>query len=135
MNDYIYRDFKMQFPHAADKVVEILESTDTILVVKLNDGRFYEYDVETATLHKLPEDPNNMTEEEWRVEFARKLHSIMWRKGLNQNDLSDMTGISQSAISGYLRGVNSPTVYRLDRIAKALECSILEFIYLGGRYE
>lgn len=135
MSSHAYRDFEMQFPYTAEKVIDILESNDRIAVIKLNDGKFYEYDVETSLLHKLPEDPNNMTDDEWRLEFGRKLKKMLWRKGLTQNELSEMSGISQPAISGYLRGVNSPTVPRLDRIAKALDCSILEFIYLGGRYE
>ena len=77
----------------------------------------------------MPKDISNMSEDECKTEFSWRLRSRMQRKRVTQQDLSDMTGISQSCISGYLNGTNMPSFYKADKIAKALGCSVDDFRY------
>ena len=135
MNERSYRDFKLQFPVVAEKVIQVIECTDYLVIAKLNDDTYVEYDVMNETLRNLYDDPDNMTDERWRYEFGRKLKATMWRRGITQTDLAEMTGISQTTISTYIRGSSSPTVPNLYRICQALGCSATEFIYIGGRSE
>jgi transcriptional regulator with XRE-family HTH domain len=53
----------------------------------------------------------------------------MTRQGVSQLELSELTGIPQSTISNYLTGKFLPGFYNMDKIAKALKCSIDEFRY------
>lgn len=47
------------------------------------------------------------------------------RKGYSQTELSKLSGIDQSDISKIERGVANPSVDTLDRIAKALDASLI----------
>jgi transcriptional regulator with XRE-family HTH domain len=53
----------------------------------------------------------------------------MYLKGVNQQYLSDATGITAVTLSNYMRGKVTPNFYNVDKIAKALDCSIEEFRY------
>ena len=46
------------------------------------------------------------------------------KKGLSQNELSELTGIDQSDISRIERGAANPSVNTLNRIADALDASL-----------
>jgi transcriptional regulator with XRE-family HTH domain len=54
----------------------------------------------------------------------------MCRKGVTQSDLSFATGIAQPTLSGYINGKHEPGLYAIDKIAKALGCSVDEFRYI-----
>lgn len=135
MNEKSYREFKLQFPVVAEKVIKVIECTDYLVIAKLNDDTYVEYDVMNETLRNLYNDPDNMSDERWCYEFGRKLKAMMWRKGLRQEDLAKLSGLSQGMISGYIRGTSKPSVPSLYKIAKALKCSANEFIYIGGRID
>ena len=45
-------------------------------------------------------------------------------KGLSQDELSELTGISQTMISAFERGIKDITLTRAKRLAAALGCSI-----------
>jgi DNA-binding Xre family transcriptional regulator len=106
------------------------ELNDFELVAKMNNGVTVLYDDIDHCFRRLPTNSDDMTEEECRAEFGWRLRKIMFRNGITQEQLSERTGIAQSRISNYLRGKNSPTFYVVDRIAKALGCSIDEFRYI-----
>lgn len=47
------------------------------------------------------------------------------RKGLSQKELSELTGIDQSDLSKIERGIANPSVNTLNRIAQALEATLI----------
>ena len=51
---------------------------------------------------------------------AQRLKEARTRRGLSQQDLAKLSGLSQTAISAYERGVMEPTVGSLLTLAKAL---------------
>lgn len=133
--DMYYRNFEMQFPYDAAKAVEYyLEDGGYNLIVILNDGRRVSFDVYEESSRYLPSS-DDVDEERFRLEFGRRLRRILDFKNISQLELSEMTGISQVAISKYIRGKRTPSFYNADKIARALDCSITELIlnYRKGR--
>lgn len=57
------------------------------------------------------------------MEFKEKLEQAMQDLGINQKQLSGMTGIGKSSISQYLSGKNVPTEDRQKKIALSLGLS------------
>lgn len=129
IKEHLYYNFSMQFPRYAEKAVSYEEDSATTLVVKLDDGSARLYDDVTGYLRVLPRDSNEMTEDECRSEFGRRLQRILMLKNMTQRDLANETGISEMMISRYILGRNTPSYYAVDRIAKVLGCSTDEFRY------
>lgn len=129
MNQEMYRMLELDFPYAARDGVEFIDKGDDFMLVKLNDGRSLLYDALEHTTRLLPRDSHAMTEEECRREFRSRLRKWMRRKGMSQLELSERTGISQVVISRYASGKSMPGFYAIDKIAKALDCSVDDFRY------
>lgn len=130
MEDYIFVNFKAYYPFLSEKMVSCKKVDPYELVIKTNDGESILYDDINHSIRKLPRDSNNMTEQEVGIEFRQRLRRLMIRQGVSQLDLSRMSGISPVSISHYLTGRSLPSFYNMDKIAKALNCSIDEFRYL-----
>ena len=56
-------------------------------------------------------------------------YNKMISEGYSQDDISYETGISQGTISGYINGDVVPTVYKLQKIANVLGCTVDDLIY------
>lgn len=55
--------------------------------------------------------------------FSERVAALMSEHGLNQKDLAAKAGVTESAISYYLKGVRTPRSDVLTRIANALNTS------------
>ena len=126
-NNGVVERFKLYFPFLADEVAKYDVIDYYGLTAELLDGSYIEYDDFTCTFRTLPQNRNNLTEQECKREFAVRLRSRMRREHISQTELSSMTGIAQSAISTYITGTSMPSFYNIDKIAKALNCSVDEF--------
>lgn len=100
------------------------------VIVQLDDGMYIEYNGRNNVCRKLPSKRLEMTKKETMSEFGIRLYDILWRKGLTQSDLAEMTGIAQPALSKYITGKAMPSFHTVDKIAKALNCSVDEFRYV-----
>lgn len=130
MSKQIFRNLEMYFPFVFREMEEMIETDSNSLAVKLQDGSWVLYDDYAKTIRNLPKDINNMTEEECRNEFGKRLYRIMYLKGITQQELSDITGISQPMISAYVSGKVTPSFYKVDKIAKAIGCSADDLRYV-----
>lgn len=130
MFDDIFKNLQMHFPFLYTDDAHYKFCSDMELMITLKDGRRFLYDDIDKTVRKLPKDSNDMSEDECRSEFGKRLYKIMFRKGITQSELSEKTGLSQTMLSNYITGKNSPSFYNVDKIAKALECSIDDLRYL-----
>ena len=128
MDDYVYDEFSFNFPSVAKQVLHYYHISDIELIIKLENGEVLSYENINKSLRILP-DSSSLTEEECRREFAIRLKLMMTVKGMNQNALSEATGIQQYLISDYTKGKRTPGFYNLDKIAKALNCSLDELRY------
>ena len=61
---------------------------------------------------------------------GEKLQEIMDWKGLAQQDIAALSGISRTMISQYVRGVSEPTLEALRKLASALE--VTPWMLLNG---
>lgn len=124
------RKFELYYSYLADKVDHYEDAGNGQLLVYLRDGTRVLYDTFEDTCRNLPKDSQSMTESECNAEFAARLRTIMKRRGCTQRELSARTGFSQSAISKYVSGKTMPSFYSVDKIAKALGCSVDELRYV-----
>ena len=56
--------------------------------------------------------------------FSDRMTGLMIEKGLSQKQLSDRTGVTESAMSYYAKGLRTPRSDVLARIASALDTSV-----------
>lgn len=126
----LYDNFLCHYDYLASKV-EWYKITDGCeLILYLKDGTTILYDGIEDKCRRLPRDAQSMTEAECNMELAMRLRSIMRRRSCDQRKLASRTGISQPMISRYVTGKTTPSFYNIDRIAKALGCSVDELRYL-----
>ena len=129
INKYVHDNFKAYFPFIERDVVECKQFGPFDLLVKLNDGTAYSYSDLERSIRKIPVNGNEMTEKECRKEFGYRLAQRLRLKGMTYNDLSEKTGISVNTICKYISGSMSPTFYKVDRIARALDCTTDYFMF------
>lgn len=55
-----------------------------------------------------------------------RLKEILSKKGMTLKDLANLSGISQSNLSNYLKGNISPTLDTLNKIANTLDIELVE---------
>lgn len=67
------------------------------------------------------------------LSFGERLALIRKRKGLSQQELSELTSIHQTNISKYENDETEPTVEKLKNISNALNVS-LDFLVLGNEH-
>lgn len=124
VNQELIESYELYCPFLYKDTVDIREIDGWTIMATLEDGTRYLYYSDTNIFSKLPNDPEDMTEDECRKEFSRRISRIMLYKGITQKTLSERTGIPQSRISDYITGKRSPSFYNVDKIAKALGCSM-----------
>lgn len=101
------------------------------LFLTMKDGSELIYDDMLDTITKPRHDRNNpepLSEDDWREEFASRLNYVMQIKRWTQNELSEKTGISQGMIGKYSRGESIPSVHNLTKMAAVMNCSVEELI-------
>lgn len=122
--------FKMYFPVFFEKAVKYRQLDNREVYAELDDGRRVLYDDADNSIRRLPANSRTMTERECLVEFGLRLRKIMNDRGISQIELSERTGISKPVLSLYMNGNRNPGFYNVDKIAKALGCSIEDFRYV-----
>lgn len=130
MKDDIIRRFSMYFPSIHKRAVEMHYNKYMTLFVRTDDGQAFIYDDLDHFIRKLPDNKDEMTEDEFKREFAHRLRRLMRVKGVTQEVLSERTGLSQAAISRYISGSRIPNLYAIDKIARALRCTVDELRYI-----
>lgn len=72
-----------------------------------------------------------VTEEEFKEEFARKLKYYMEKYNYNQYELSDLSGVSQAAISNYLNARQMVTMRSVYNFCKVFNITIEDLMPYG----
>ena len=125
MGEYLYENFKLYFP-SIEKGCISWEQTDLFeLEIHNKDGSI---DIYNDMNHSLGPKIDTSTDSGWRKEFARRLRKKMAMRGLTQNCLCEITGISQQLLSLYTKGKTLPSVQKASALAKALNCSVNDLI-------
>lgn len=138
----IYESFKQNRPYDYDHSIGYRPRGDHMIRVELDDGKFVDYTFIGNYGEYVRERSTNIdeiTNDYSHKRFATKLRNMMDRRGFTQKTLSDATGISQAAISGYLRWNEAygphqqkkpmnPTITVVYKLAAALKCELYELL-------
>lgn len=81
---------------------------------------YFTRDKKTITMKLINPQDKNMK----KLLFNENLKLLMKERGYTQQSLAEKTGVSQSAISLYIRGKSSPKAGELQRMADALSVSM-----------
>ena len=127
--NYAYRNLRYRFPGMVEAAIDIQQYRGGELLLIMPDGTEWLYSDLHNNVRQLPKDLHNLSEEECLSEFGRRLYDIMCRDGVSQLELSEKTGISQPVLSNYMTGKTCPSFYKVDKIARALGCSVDDFRY------
>jgi DNA-binding Xre family transcriptional regulator len=124
------RNLELYFPFIVRDAVKYEPFSNYAMVVTLTDGSKVFYDDDLHSIRNLPIDSGKLTEEQFRTEFGNRLYRMMMCKNVTQLELSERTGIPQPRISNYIRGKNIPSFYNIDKISKALGCTLDDLRYV-----
>ena len=129
--EYILDAYKTWHPSLYKQTVECRPSGRHSILVTLDDGTKMEYNSLDNTIRNVTklysrEEAENIDEESWRKEFGRKLRRAISDKGINQERLSEMLGISRQMLTRYVRGTSTPSGYNLTRLSEILDCDVRE---------
>lgn len=130
MKENMIHNLSLYFPFICKQGIDkyIINKYHT-MTIYLKNGDKYLYNDTRKTIRRLPVNASNLTEEQYRIEFADRLFFAMLTRGVTQEELADKLGISQTTISQYLNSKRTPSFYMVDRIAKALDCSTDDLRY------
>lgn len=121
----LYREYSMYFPEYADNTLRSHQVNRWDLIVSLIDGRRFLYNGLEHSIGEIPA-TEDISEEQFRREFSRRLSRMLYERTMTQYDLSKLTGISAVSISKYISRKATPSFYNVRRIARALDCSVEE---------
>ena len=99
------------------------------MLVYLKDGTRVIYDIREGLIRNAPADPDNLTDDEFAREFSINLRAMLRIRGITQNKLSAVTGITPALISHYVTRQAVPGAISLYKLAKALDCDIADLLY------
>lgn len=129
MLDYDLINFCVDLKIDEEEVADKIDIGDHEYVFVLTNGDKYLYDPLKSYpcyIKPRPKDDDNLTEMEWRKEFARKLKKKLRYEGITQHELSQMINISETSISKYICEKATATGYVISKIARAIDCSAEE---------
>ena len=134
--EQIIEDYKIWHPTFYEQTVECRPSGRSCILATLNDGSKVEYSsvdntIRDVTKLYIRESAESLNEESWRREFGYKLRRAISDKGLTQERLSELTGISRQMLTRYVRGNSTPSGYILSQLAEVLDCDVRELTKFG----
>lgn len=126
MSDYIYDRFAVSFPKFEECVISWEPKGKNSITLVLDDGCTWEYNILLDAIRQVH--LYDGTEESYKRGFSYRLADMMVDKGFDQTHLSEVSGVSQQSISNYIHKKSLPTIYVLDKLARALDCSVSDLI-------
>lgn len=129
MDEYMHQVY-LYFPDLLGEVVHAREYVQFMLLLDTNTEYDYFYNITNNVLIPIPKDDKNLDKESFRRIFGVLLRRALECSGLTQEELSEKTGIPQPNISDYLYGKHFPSFYQIDKMAKAMNCSVEDLRYV-----
>lgn len=129
MDEYMHQVY-LYFPDLLGDVVHVREYVQFMLLLETNTKYDYFYNITNNVLIPIPKDDKNLDKESFRRIFGVLLRRALECSGLTQEELSEKTGIPQPNISDYLYGKHFPSFYQIDKMAKAMNCSVEDLRYV-----
>lgn len=127
--------YRTWYPTMYKQTVECRPSGSKTILITLDDGMKMEFDSFDNSIRNVSKyysnDIDDVDEEAWRKEFGRKLHQAIIDKGITQDRVSELTGISRQMLSRYIRGNSTPSGYILSRLVDVLGCDARDLTKFG----
>lgn len=99
------------------------------LFVQLNNGDKFIYDSFYNIIRFDLYEGDNLTDDQELNEFRKNLKKMIDRNYITQDELANRVGVDCKTISRYVTGRTIPDCLTLNKIAKALGCSVEDFFY------
>lgn len=64
-----------------------------------------------------------MSEKELNQMIANNINRYMEKRGLNQKDIADYMGVSQTTASNWCNGIKLPRMDKIDKLCKLFRCN------------
>lgn len=129
VTDFLYRYIINNNPFINEEDIlsyEALNEHD--LLITYRNGKKEIYDTYNNTSRRINQpNSNNMDDSQMRLNFRRRLQTIMNRKWVTQDELAQRINSSQQMISRYLTGQSIPSALTIKKIADALDCNVNDF--------
>lgn len=126
----ILEEFKIHHPYLADGIEDWSPRGEMGIRVTMTDGTRYDFNNISKSIRNVEKRPmhhdNEYGEEEWRNVFADRLAELICTKRLSQQALAEYTGLSKGAINNYISKKSTPSAYALSKLARALDCTIMD---------
>ena len=122
------------YPQYAERTINWFPSGQMEITIRLDDRTFWVFDMIGPTLKPLgnkelnPESEDSISEEEYRIRLSKNLRIKMHHTAVSQDVLARRSGISTVMINRYMNAKATPSMYNLERIARALQCSPTELL-------
>ena len=98
------------------------------LLINFRNGKQEIYDTFSNTSRRVIRIDQTQTDDsQMRLNFRRRLQTIMNRKWVTQEELARRINSTQPMVSRYLTGQSIPSALTLKKIADALDCSVNDF--------
>ena len=128
--DHRFAEFHSDYPHLPSKVTGSREYEHLTLIIAIEHKKLYLYNVGETGLYeiRLFDEYSEPTDEQWNKTFGYILSETMWDRGMRRFDFAESIGVSEAMISKYIRGLASPSSRVLNRMARALDCTVDELM-------
>ena len=121
--------FEMYYSQHIGNVADYRLRNPNELIVTFTNGTRLIFCEPENIAYKISSNNTEKSEYDIRLDFSTALRRILYRRDITQKELSELTGISQTTISKYLNRKATPSLYIIDRLTRALGCSINDFNY------
>lgn len=110
-------------PNAKKEDVDILTwvTKDDVLII-FTDGKKYLYDTLTGMIRYIKYNTPYLTNEDWNLEFKRRLLVMLDRIHMSQGELALRIGTTQQMVSRYISGKDMPSAYIITKIIDVIKC-------------
>lgn len=129
VTDFLYKYVINNNPFINEEDIlsyEALNEHDLLITYRNEKKEIYDTYNNTSRRINQP-DSNNMDDSQMRLNFRRRLQTIMNRKWVTQDELAQRINSSQQMISRYLTGQSIPSALTIKKIADALDCNVNDF--------
>lgn len=132
----VIRSFEKWHPAIFEHSVDYAMTGRYTILVCLDDNSKIEYNSYDNTIRDVSRIYNRdeysaLEEDVWRKEFGHQLRRAIVDRGITQEELSDLTGISRQMLSRYVNGTSTPSGYIISRLSEVLKCDVRKLTRFG----
>ena len=128
----VFNNLERYYPDIYSEMQSWYTSGDWEVSIRLKDGTRWIFDGRDNLISRIP-DNDNISQEEYNREFARRLYRKMRDVGIGTEELAERVDISRHTVSRYLNGHTMPNSYVLTKICRVLQCHVNDLLDVWER--